>query len=238
MWGAFNIGMSSSNHSEAFKATFLKAFQATRTWPLVMAEPKGERRKWRFWDQRKSVSFSASIPLSLSTEQGDLHFPIPGYQISPQSCLSLPEQKRENVFSIWHMWEQIYLHASRCVHSQKVVLILHSWEGWKDSSTGEKSLKECGVSFPRLQARGETESIRERLHSERERHPVLLFIWITSPDLCVYGIISISGRPLTHLKYLVCWSVMMVMGPGYMGRRWWHITRVWPRKRPVQGKNI
>ena len=85
MWGAFNIGMS-SNHSEAFKATFLKAFQATRTWPLVMAEPKGERRKWRFWDQRKSVSFSASIPLSLSTEQGDLHFPIPGYQISPQSC--------------------------------------------------------------------------------------------------------------------------------------------------------
>lgn len=41
MWGAFNFDMSSSNHSETFKATFLKVYQATRTWPLVMAELRG-----------------------------------------------------------------------------------------------------------------------------------------------------------------------------------------------------
>lgn len=74
------------------KPYFKKMYQATRLWPLmVIRESRYSGTTWR-------ISFLASIPLSLSTEQGDLHFPIQGYQFSPQNWLSRLGKRRENVF--------------------------------------------------------------------------------------------------------------------------------------------
>lgn len=86
------------------KPYFKKMYQATRLWPLmVIRESRYSGTTWR-------ISFLASIPLSLSTEQGDLHFPIQGYQFSPQNWLSRLGKRRENVFR-----NDVYWSRSACI---------------------------------------------------------------------------------------------------------------------------
>lgn len=113
-----NTYMLSSNHDEAFKAIFKKKGTGQGGLDGWWSRCCGERWRLMRWNQRKSVSFLASIPLSLSTEQGDLHFPIQASQISPHNWLSLLGQKSGNVFRTWHIRAELPVHFEVCTRSE------------------------------------------------------------------------------------------------------------------------